>query len=128
MMSLSKAYFIFNILVVFIIITIFSYSCIVTNNGLKVNCSHKIENGKDCNTCGITRGLNSFMNCNFSEARFFNSYSVFFGMYLCIYGFARIIFAFIIKQKLFFFSIKRVIIIEFLFGIITLIILYQFKN
>ena len=127
-MSISKAYFIFNIVVLLLIVTVFCYSLIVISNGIQLNCIHKTQNGLACNTCGIPRGLNSFIRLDFNEANSFNSYSVFFGLYLLSHMIIRIIMSLVILIKVNLFTPRRAFFVELVIGISTLIIINQIKN
>lgn len=127
-MSIIRAYFIFNIFVLLLIVAVFCYSLIITTNGIEINCIHKIQNGFSCNTCGITRGLNSFIRLDFTEANAFNSNSVIFGLYLFSHMIIRVLMAIVTFVKVNLFSQRRALFVELFIGIFTLIIISQFKN
>ncbi len=107
--------------------TIFAYSNFIINNEIKVNCVHKIQNGKNCNSCGLTRGLNSFTKLEFSEASSYNSNSVFFGGLLIFQFISRFTIIIIDKIKALITS-RKALLFEIILAVITFIILSRLKN
>jgi hypothetical protein len=77
MRSLHSTYILASKLLLFMFTTALIYPVVVYLFDLKMDCQYKLIFGKECRSCGLTRGLLSCIKFDFSKAYDFNQQSTF---------------------------------------------------
>jgi hypothetical protein len=75
-MTLNQTYKTFNILIIIIIVIAIIYVFTINISGVNLKCQMS-KNNKQCENCGVTRGMFEFLRFNFSKAFEYNPKSVF---------------------------------------------------
>jgi uncharacterized membrane protein len=106
----------------------FAYSLLVITNGMEINCVHQQQTGFECNTCGMTRGLNSFLRADFQLAKSFNESAVPFGIFLLIQFLQRVLVGIIALSNSKFIRPRNALFIEVSIAIVFMIMISPIKN
>ena len=101
-LSISSAYILANKIIAFILLCVLLYPLFTKYLNVGFSCQHKIIFGTECRSCGLTRGLQSCMNFDFSTANKFNNQSTFIFITVICQLVFRFSFILISKSKIFF--------------------------
>ena len=80
--NLKEAYSFYNKIILILSFLIFIYAFIIIQNNFNIQCDSKKYFGKECHSCGLTRGLNECISFNYKKANEFNIQSVY--IYCCL--------------------------------------------
>ncbi|MGL2999414.1 DUF2752 domain-containing protein [Flavobacterium sp. RSSB_23] len=77
----SETYFYLSKIIFLIFIALFIYVIIINTLNIKLVCDFKRIFGKECVSCGLTRGVYQCVKFNYSSAIMLNKNSVFYFLY-----------------------------------------------
>lgn len=121
-----ETYIYFGKIVFFIFIASFTYVILINVLDIKVECDFKKAFGKECISCGLTRGVFECIKSNYSSANVLNKNSVFYFLY-AIWN-LQVRFTIFIIQNIYLKSKARdiwiIILIDMLLTLIPVIIYY----
>lgn len=119
----KAAYILFCKIIFVFLFLIILYTVLANNTGISLQCQYKINYGKSCRSCGLTRGLYKCFKLDFKNANQLNNQSEFIFIVIISQIFLRILLI-LFSEKLFKnISIKIIV----LFDVSALIFLYLFN-
>ncbi len=122
-LDLKEFYLVTNKLLILILSVIFLYPLFIKFSGVNFTCDYKFFTGKECRSCGLTRGLQSCFRLDFSKAIIYNVQSIFVFYSIIIQIISRLIISLGYNKILNYLNIKTLLFLDS--SIIMLLSIYN---